>query len=179
MQFPSKTEIKKTFLIFCAIINFWSFISFFYYFPGLIKQFAVTEILSILAYLLAFAFLESLLLLAGLIVISSLIPDDFLKQEMTINGSIFMLIGFFFILPFQTYYPKLAIWDWTSVNITFLSFWVMLYFLTIFLVHLSLKRRKEFTEKIKNLVLKFTTLGVIYFFFDIISLFYISIKLLI
>jgi hypothetical protein len=173
MRYPAKTEIKKVFLIYCSIINFWTIIIFFYNLPGLIKQLKISEIFGVFSYILMYALLESISITVGLVLLSILLPSKFLRNELATRGTLYLIIGIIIIIPFHLHYPRLSNWEFSDQNIVILSFWGLLYLLLIFMVHLVLKRSVNTLTKIEAGVSKLTALGVIYLIFDLISLLYV------
>jgi hypothetical protein len=81
----------------------WSIFQFIRELPGWLKFLTLGEISSILAYTFALDFLESLLVLAGLIVISVILPTKWFRDNFIVRAGVsaLYLLGFFMFAASQ------------------------------------------------------------------------------
>ena len=86
----------------------WSLFQFFRDVPGWIKFLTLGEISGILAYTLAIDFLESLLILAGLIVVSICLPLKWFHNDFIVRAGVTVLysLGFFIFLAYKANSPS-------------------------------------------------------------------------
>ena len=92
-QFPSRSEIIAVLGMVVFVCHSWSIRGFLHDLPSLLLYFHLAEILVIFAYMMAFALLESLLVTAGLALISALLPSKWFRDGFAYKGLIFVLVG--------------------------------------------------------------------------------------
>lgn len=73
-RLPDKSAIFATFGLILLVVHSHSLVQFFYRAPSFLKYLDVVNILATLAYFMAFAFLESILVLSGFLVLSLILP---------------------------------------------------------------------------------------------------------
>jgi len=102
-RIPDRKYLLPVYGLIVMFVYGWSLFQFFKDVPGWIKFLTVGEITGVLAYTLAVDFLESLLILAGLIVISICLPLKWFHDDFTVRGGVTVLysLGFFIFLALQ------------------------------------------------------------------------------
>jgi len=90
-RFPGRREVTLVFSAVAFPVFTWSLHSFIYRFPAFILYYGVWDLISILAYLLAFALLESLLVTALIVGLAALLPGSWLKQGFAYKGFLTVL----------------------------------------------------------------------------------------
>lgn len=86
-RIPTRQEILPVFAVFVFFGFSWALYRLFWYIPSWLEYLNVAKVLTILAYVLAFTLIESLLLTAGLLLFSLVFPPRFFKQNYAIIGS--------------------------------------------------------------------------------------------
>ena len=122
----------------------WSVIWFLQKMPGWQPFLDIWSILSILAYALAFALLESLIVLGLLIALAAIIPARALRAQFAALGSTIVLVTAFWTIIFQLVSePTVRYWSGSE-----LAFWTGLALLSIILAVF-------FTETIRGKITNF------------------------
>jgi hypothetical protein len=91
-RFPKQEEILPVFGSLVFVVFSWSIRGFLYIVPSLILRHSVGETLSVLCYMLAFALLESLLLMSGGVLVSMFLPRKWFLEGFTYKGFIALLV---------------------------------------------------------------------------------------
>ena len=86
-RFPSRQEVLPVFAIFAFFGFSWAFYRMFWYVPSWLEYLNTWKVLTIAAYVLAFALVESLLMLVPVILISLVFPARFFKDKFVVQGS--------------------------------------------------------------------------------------------
>ena len=102
-RIPDRKYLLPVYGLIVMFIYGWSLFQFFKDVPGWLKFLTVGEIGGILAYTLAVDFLESILILAGLIVISICLPIKWFHDDFIVRGGVTVLysLGFFIFLALK------------------------------------------------------------------------------
>ena len=102
-RIPDRKYLLPVYGLIVMFVYGWSLYQFFRDVPGWIKFLTVGEIGGVLAYTLAVDFLESLLVLAGLIVIAVCLPLKWFHDDFIVRAGVTVLysLGFFIFLALQ------------------------------------------------------------------------------
>ena len=92
-RFPDHREVTLVFSAVVFAVFTWAVRSFIYKFPAFILYYGVLDLFSILAYLLTFALLESLLVTALIVGLAALLPGSWLKQGFAYKGFLTVLVA--------------------------------------------------------------------------------------
>lgn len=90
-RFPHRSEILTVLGIALFVCHSWSVLGFLDRLPAFILYFRVTEIVQVFAFMMAFAFLESLLVTGVLVFVSALLPSRWLKEGFAYKGFVLVL----------------------------------------------------------------------------------------
>jgi hypothetical protein len=91
--FPDGRDIFLVLGIILFAVHSWSIRTFLYSFPSFILYMNIGQITGVFAYMMAFAFLESLLITGILIIVSTVLPRAWYRSAFTSNGFLTILIG--------------------------------------------------------------------------------------
>jgi hypothetical protein len=92
-RFPSKAEILSV-LVACALPVFaWAIVSYLYALPGFLVRLSLWDTIGTASYPLAFALIESLVLLTTLVLLAAILPRRFLKDHFVAFGSAVVLVS--------------------------------------------------------------------------------------
>ena len=86
-KLPTRQELLPVFAVFVFFGFSWALYRLFWYIPSWLEYLNIAKILAIVAYVLAFALLESLALTLGLVVFSLFFPARFFKDKFTLQGA--------------------------------------------------------------------------------------------
>jgi hypothetical protein len=132
-RLPALTQITPVFAIIIFINFSWAIVLSFWVVPSWLNYVALWDILAGYAYILAFVFLESLLLLALILFLAFLLPFGFLRQKFVPQAGLLVLLFTIATLIFHWLTP--LAYDWTASQITWVS---LLIFVGVILLGLSL-----------------------------------------
>ena len=85
------------------VVFSWSIRGFFFVFPSIMLRYATGEIFAIFSYMMAFALLESLLIVGGFIVLSAILPKLWLREGFSYKGFLIVLIGSLASILYQAF----------------------------------------------------------------------------
>ncbi|MEN8240967.1 MAG: hypothetical protein ABFS17_03510 [Chloroflexota bacterium] len=174
-RFPEKQEIIKSFLVILTVINSWAVIVFLYNFPGLIKQITISDLISVLAYVLLSALIESVIISLALLGLGFLLPAKFLRTDYAVRTLLLLILSVIYIIPFHIYIPRLSTLMFEAVVSIFIAMWSVLLIVELVLFHKIIPRYPKFKAGAVKIIDRITVLGAIYFFLDLSSLIYVTI----
>jgi hypothetical protein len=102
-RLPGRSEIIAAFSVMVFICHSWTLLGFFNKLSSFLLYFSIPEILGILAYMMAFAFLESLTFTAILVLLSAILPSSWLRDGFAFKGFVAIIIATGAFLLFQNY----------------------------------------------------------------------------
>ncbi len=85
-KLPTGQEVLPVFSIIIFFVFTWTLYTMFYYLPSWIGDMYTRDILILSTYVFAFALLESLIVLGGMVVVSLLLPARFFKDKFVAQG---------------------------------------------------------------------------------------------
>ena len=168
-RFPNKQEMINSTLTVLTIVNFWAMIVFFYNFPGLIKQITLGDLGAVLGYVLLSALIESLVISLILITLSFLLPAKLLRANFSVRTLVLLLLAVIYIIPFHVYIPRISILMFDAGVSIFIIIWSFLFLVELVLFHKIIPTYPNFTSAAKKIIERFSVLGTIYLFLDLIA----------
>jgi hypothetical protein len=81
----------------------WSIRGFFFVFPSIVMRYAAVEIFAIFSYMMAFAFVESILVFVALVLVSTILPKKWLGEGFSYKGFLIILVGSIAFIRYQTF----------------------------------------------------------------------------
>jgi hypothetical protein len=102
-RLPSRSEIIAVFGVIVFICHSWTMLGFLNKLSSFILYFTVGEIFGIFAYMMAFAFLESLAFMGFLVLLSAILPSRWLRNGFAFKGFVFTIIAAATFLLFQSF----------------------------------------------------------------------------
>jgi hypothetical protein len=166
---PAKEEIRLVFSMAAFCVFTWALRNYFYQFPALILSYNVWDLLSILAYTLFFALIESVLTTAFMVALAFLLPGLFLRKGFAYKGS-FAIIAVGVI----SIHLQLVMSNQPKVNFLLIE---LARGLALWLVPVLLTRYVPFIRKIVLDVLdRLTIFSYVYFPLGILSLLVVFIR---
>lgn len=142
----------------------WSLIWFFQKMPGWQPFLGTWDILGILAYALAFALLESLIVLGLLVALAAILPARALRSRFVALGSTLVLVIAFWTIFFQLIFePVILYWNGAEFALWF-GLALVSIVLAVFMVHRS-RRGQEIVsalaERLTVLIYLYVPLGLL------------------
>lgn len=130
-RFPSLTDIYAVFSVAVFLIYSWSLWGFFYRVPSFMLLLPFGEIMAVLAYMLAVALIESVVVTIGLAVLGFVLPRALLREGFSYKGFLVLLVSAVAVILLQTvvrisliqigdFYRTMA---WSLAALLILIFW--------------------------------------------------------
>ncbi len=91
-KLPSRQEALTVFSVILFIVFSWALYRTFWWVPSWLEYLSIWGILIIIAYVVAFALVESLVILALLTLLSLLLPRKIFKDQFVVQGSVLSLL---------------------------------------------------------------------------------------
>jgi hypothetical protein len=176
----TRQEIWLVFAVAAFPIHFWAWLNFLREVPAYILHVKIWDILGILAYVQAYALLESLLVLATLIFLAYITPRRFLQERFVPQGAILAIIPALWMIPFH-YQNRIA--QALSMQVTgyviFLATWLFTFIIALLDLSLIFRRHPRFEAGLCSFADKLTVLATVYIILDILGIILIFIRNLI
>lgn len=103
-RLPARTDTLQVFSVVLFAVFGWSIRGFLYKIPAFTLYFGLTANLAILCYMLAFALLESTLVMGFLLLLSVLLPSQWFKQGFAYKGFVVILVVTIASIVFESWY---------------------------------------------------------------------------
>ncbi|MBE9474304.1 MAG: hypothetical protein IMY85_05390, partial [Chloroflexi bacterium] len=92
-RFPSRVDLWLTLSSIIFVVNVWAIINILRAIPSWILSRTIWEIVGIISYPLAFALLESIVFLLGLVILAVILPGKLLRDNFVAQGSLASLLA--------------------------------------------------------------------------------------
>ncbi len=103
-RLPVRAEILSILNVVLFVLFGWSIRGFLFEIPAFLLYLGLGDITAILFYMMAFALLESVILTGGLVILSMVLPSNWLKTGFAYKGFLIILISTIGLILFQGYY---------------------------------------------------------------------------
>ena len=104
IELPSKENIAQILMICLFPVNAWALFVFFHDLPAYLMHYQLSEIAGILAYVLAFALLESILVAGILVFLASIFPKRWFLSHFISQGFVIISVTSIWWVVFQFWY---------------------------------------------------------------------------
>ena len=156
-RLPSRPDLSLVFTTCVLVIQAWAFVNVSREVPAFRLRLTAWEVLGIIAYIQAFALLESLAVLGLTIVAAVVLPGPALREQFTAQASVWVLISAGWALAIHLAPQSLSTWD----GLTLMA-WLLPYALTLGL-SAWLVRRVSLVQRVINAVVgRVTMLAQVY-----------------
>jgi hypothetical protein len=115
-RLPNFDSILPVFAVIAFMVYGWTLVVFLWKLPSWILYLTLGEIFVVLAYSLTAALLESLTALAVLLLISALLPSEWLREVFVVRGTIASLVGLGAVMLYMNRYAAIG-YDFINVLI--------------------------------------------------------------
>jgi hypothetical protein len=99
-RFPKFSEVVQVYAVNAFIVNAWVLMWIFWKVPSWMFYLSIGEILALLCYILATAFLEGLLLGAGVTTVGFILPARWFRDRFVVRGVLVSLFGIAYLIFF-------------------------------------------------------------------------------
>ncbi len=103
-RLPARAEALQVFSVVLFAVFGWSIRGFLYKIPSFTLYFGLASNLAILCYMLAFALLESALVMGFLLLLSVVLPSQWFKQGFAYKGFVLILVAAVASIVFENWY---------------------------------------------------------------------------
>lgn len=176
-RLPSRAELLLLYTTVAVPIHTWAVLIFFHAVPAYLLRMSISSALSILAYALSLALIESLLVTGFLVFACLAIPEKFFKRYCVPQGAwVFWIIFIWGILAqFQNELLGWLNWNFTIYQ-AIIALWVTSFVVVLFGGSLLLRRRPGFVAGLRMIADKLSLLAGIYMSIDLVSLLVVFIR---
>jgi len=92
-RLPARQDVITVLSVVVFVVFSWSIRGFLFIFPSRVMYLGAWDILSVFMYMMAFALVESLLILAVLVAVSAVLPKKWLRQGFPYKGLLVTIVG--------------------------------------------------------------------------------------
>ncbi len=103
-RLPVKAEILSVFNVLIFVVFGWSVRGFLFEIPSFLLYLSLGDMAAVVFYMMAFAFFECVLLTGGLVIVSMILPQNWLKTGFAYKGFLIILVATTCFILFQGYY---------------------------------------------------------------------------
>jgi hypothetical protein len=103
-KLPGRAEALSVFNVLIFVVFGWSIRGFLFEIPSFLLYLNLGDITAVVFYMMAFAFLECVLLTGGLVLVSLILPSSWLKTGFAYKSFLIILVATTGFILFQGYY---------------------------------------------------------------------------
>lgn len=103
-KLPVQAEILSVFNVVIFAVFGWSIRGFLFEIPAFLLYLGIGDITAVLFYMLAFALVESIVITGGLVIVSMVLPSNWLRTGFAYKGFLIVLVATIGFILFQGYY---------------------------------------------------------------------------
>jgi hypothetical protein len=170
-RFPKRGDIWLSLSSILFVINVWAIINILRAVPSWVLSRTIWEMIAIISYPLAFALLESVAILAGLVIMAVILPGKFLRENFAAQGSLAGLIATLGMVFAHLYGDTLRVWSFRGfgkyvlilVGIILVT-WVLVYFF------------QGFRKIVDSIAARLTPLSALYLGLDLVAIVIIVVR---
>jgi len=101
---PVRAEVLSVFNVLIFVVFGWSIRGFLFEIPSFLLYLSLGDMAAVVFYMMAFAFLECILLTGGLVLVSMILPSNWFKTGFAYKGFLIILVATTGFILFQGYY---------------------------------------------------------------------------
>jgi len=184
-RLPGNENLVQLFLVCVFPIHVWAIVIFFYDVPSYLMHIPLPEIFGILAYVLSFSLLESLLVFLFLLGLAVALPKKWFLQHFTSQGVIFL-----FVLAIWFGVSNFLLWDKLLdassgirgrdseiLSLAVLGvMWLITCLTAIIGLSIALRLSSRFEKSLLDIAKRISTLSAIFLFIDVISISFLGMR---
>jgi hypothetical protein len=155
----------------------WAVVMFFNALPSYLLRMTIGSALSILAYVLSLALIESLLVTGVLFFVCLALPSRFFKDHCVPQGAVIIWVMFFWTIPVHFQKPFMDRIGWNfNIYYPVVVVWVVSIVAALFGFSYLVRRKPGFAATLVDIADRLTVLSSLYIFVSIISLVVVIIR---
>jgi len=174
-RFPSRAEVWLAFAVTAFPVHFWAMLAYLREVPSYLLRLGLGEIFGILAYILGFALCETLLLLAGILILAGLLPRGWLLDRFVPQATILAWIPMLWTIPIHYQERLMQVLPFPNPR---LYFWIWLATLLLAVLDLTLafRRQPRLERGLCSFADRLTVLGGVYLLFDLAAIAFVILR---
>jgi hypothetical protein len=161
----SRDDVIVVFAASVFVVHIWSIYTLLKEIPAWILRLSYWELVGVISYTLLFALVESMIVLAFLIILAVLLPARIFRDRFISISTIFVFLAALWIIPVRLY--ENTIRSWGMIGVLGVLFLAMISFVIAYLVVL---KSQKVEQSINAIVQRVTLLAYIYVFVDIVAM---------
>jgi hypothetical protein len=172
-RFPKRSEILSIFNVLLFVLFGWSIRGFLFEIPAFLLYMGLGDITAILFYMMAFALLETIFFTIGLVILSTLLPSNWLKNGFAYKGFLIILVATIGCILFQGYYKIGFFQNLIKNDYSVLQpLWVGLItsFIGLYVLFWLFNNKPQLQKYLLILIEQFSIFGYIYFPLGVIGI---------
>lgn len=163
-RLPARTEITPVFDFLVFAVFTWAMRAFFTELPSLLLYYGSGDVFGVFSYMMAFALLESLLVMALLLGVAMILPGTWLRQGFSRKAAVIVLVVAAVMVYLQSILTfQLPSWQETAVG----AGAAMLFFFTLLIL---LAKTERFRNLFDDVLERFKIFSMIYLPLGVIGL---------
>lgn len=157
-RFPPRNDIIPVFAASLFIVYSWAILWFLQKLPGWLPYLNLWAILSIFAYTTAFTLFESCILILGLVLLSVVTPNNFLRARFISQGSSILFVAALWATIFQLLRSEFQVWTLADFIL-----WFGISIVSIVITGVLVYRLPRLQQAIHSFCIRLTIFLFIYF----------------
>jgi len=170
-RLPSRRDLWVTFSSIIFVINVWAIINILRAVPSWILSRTIWEMIGIISYPLAFALLESVLFLFGLVIFAVILPGKLLRENFVSQGSLAGLIATIGMVLAHLYGKDFGIW-----SVRGFGKYLLLLIGIIIASWILINFFKRLIKIIESIAERLPPLSIVYLALDILAIIIIAVR---
>jgi hypothetical protein len=156
----------------CAFpIYVWAIIRLLNEIPAAILRFSIEELVGVIAYTLAFALLESLLVSAALVLLAAILPRKLFLQHFVPIATVLIFISAVWFILLHQYDQTISQWGGRQ----FLP-WLLLVAGSVLIPYLLVQKSEKIRKIIVVFIARLSVLSYLYYFLSIVGIFIVMVR---
>lgn len=155
-RLPKWQDIFIVLGVIVFVVFSWSVRGFLFVFPSIVLRYATGEILAIFSYMMAFALVESLLIIGCLVLVSAALPRMWFREGFSYKGFLVVFVGSITSILYQSFLGS----EFLEVKTYFL--WVGVFILTVILLILLFHIIQSWHVVLVSIAERFTIFAYLY-----------------
>lgn len=169
-RLPSRQDLTLTFSGVAFLIHVWAIINMFYIVPAWVLRMNIGQLSGSIAYILAFALFESLLVWGLLVMLAVILPGAWLRENFLAQATSLVLLTAIFSIVVHFNYAFLV------TNRIYLLALAITYLPCAATISFLVRRYRKIETALRGILDRLTVLTALYIFFDFVSLVVIAIR---
>jgi hypothetical protein len=170
-RFPSRRDIVLVFAACVFPVHVWSTLNLLREVPAWVLRLSSWELIGVIAYAQAFAFLESVIILLVLVLLGAILPARLLRDGFVAQSSIMVFVASGWAIAVHYNSEAVRLWGLKEFFL-----WSVLCFATVAVFCVLAHRYKRLERLLGSFIERLTVLSYVYVLLDLLSLFVVIVR---